>query len=190
MSWLYSQGAPLMLSPMRWLSTMTAAMTLALASCATHPENPSFPLTSHDAEHAIAQMKAHPKVLDRPLVIVDGFLDPDIAAMRLSHFFTQTSHDNRIVTVCLAFCVSMEDCRQTIIAAVDKQWPTADPIWTTEVDVVGVSLGGLSSRYAAAPSRDAAHPRRLNVVRLFTISSPIRGRRCPARRRSPGCWRT
>ena len=49
------------------------------------------------------------------------------------------------------------------------------PVWTTQVDVVGASLGGLVARLAAAPSADSTHPRRLNIVRLFSISSPHTG---------------
>jgi pimeloyl-ACP methyl ester carboxylesterase len=45
---------------------------------------------------------------------------------------------------------------------------------TAEVDVVGVSLGGLVARYAAAPREDGP---RLRVANLYSISSPHRGAR-------------
>ncbi len=34
---------------------------------------------------------------------------------------------------------------------------------------------GWSARYAATPSRDPRHPRRLRIARLFTIASPLSG---------------
>ncbi|MEO1236636.1 MAG: hypothetical protein AAFX76_07590, partial [Planctomycetota bacterium] len=73
---------------------------------------------------------------------------------------------------------SFDACRDRLIAAVDERWPAADPAWTTEVDVVAFSMGGLVARYAAAePWSDGTTPRRLRVRRLFTISTPHRGAR-------------
>jgi hypothetical protein len=61
------------------------------------------------------------------------------------------------------------------MAAVDKACPNSDPEWTSEVDVVGISLGGIVARYAAAPSQVISHPRRLKISHLFTMSSPLSG---------------
>jgi hypothetical protein len=45
-----------------------------------------------------------------------------------------------------------------------------------EVDVVATSMGGLIARHAACvPSEPAASRPRLNIARLFTISTPHRG---------------
>jgi hypothetical protein len=43
------------------------------------------------------------------------------------------------------------------------------------VDVIGISMGGLVSRYAAMPSRLDPDTRQLNIVRLFSLASPQRG---------------
>jgi pimeloyl-ACP methyl ester carboxylesterase len=72
-------------------------------------------------------------------------------------------------------CTNFDECRNAIINAVDQAYPSQDQHWTMEVDVIGMSLGGLVARYAAAPSRDAKHPRQLKIARLFTISSPLGG---------------
>jgi pimeloyl-ACP methyl ester carboxylesterase len=45
---------------------------------------------------------------------------------------------------------------------------------TVEVDVIGFSMGGLVARHAARPN---SLGKRLNIRRLFTISSPHRGAR-------------
>jgi len=95
-----------------------------------------------------------------------------------------------VISVSFFFCGSFDGCRKRVIDAVEKAFPSDDPEWTTEVDVVAVSMGGLVARYAAAPPRapkatttnaasqpttDRAPARRLRIARLFTISSPHRG---------------
>jgi hypothetical protein len=67
-----------------------------------------------------------------------------------------------------------------------------------EVDVVGVSMGGLVARAAASDwvaRRSAAGSRRVRIARLFTLATPHKGatlanRICPdgtARDMRPGC---
>jgi pimeloyl-ACP methyl ester carboxylesterase len=91
-------------------------------------------------------------------------------------------NDPRIIAVTLAECGSFEECRKKVIYAVDREFPTADPARTTEVDVIGYSMGGIVARYAALgpPSTGpgqgpAATARTLRINRLFTISSPNLG---------------
>ncbi len=63
-----------------------------------------------------------------------------------------------------------------VIDAVDQKFPSSDPEVTTEVDVIGYSMGGLAARYAAMPATAVnLSKRRLQIGRLFTISSPHRG---------------
>ena len=76
--------------------------------------------------------------------------------------------------VSFALCSTFDECRRKVIAAVDREFPGPDPLRTTEVDVVGVSMGGIVARYAALRSENA-DARRLRVARLFTISSPHLG---------------
>jgi pimeloyl-ACP methyl ester carboxylesterase len=120
-------------------------------------------------------MQKNPIAFQRPLVVIGGFLDPDVSPPIFAHYFASISSGATIIPVSVGLCGNDEDCRNTVIAAVDKACSDSDPIWTTEVDVVGVSLGGMVGRYAAAPSRDSNHHRRLKIARLFTISSPHAG---------------
>ena len=154
---------------------LLALALLAASGCATQPTNPSFPLNMDQAERALAYMSEHPRPLDRPLVVIGGFWDPNISPPLYRWHFHRISGDDRIVPVSIGFCGSFEQCRQEIIEAVDRAFPSSDPTYTTEVDVVGASLGGLAARFAAAPSPDSAHPRRLKIARLFSIASPQRG---------------
>jgi hypothetical protein len=150
---------------------LTAAL---LGGCASEPSNPAFPVTSNQAQQAISRMRDDPKPLRRPLVVISGMFDP-FNGVLLSNFYSGMTRDTVIIPVGVGFCGSFDECRQKVIEAVDKACPSSDPNYTAEVDVVGLSLGGLVGRYAAAPSLDPAHPRRLRVVRLFTISSPHAG---------------
>jgi hypothetical protein len=154
---------------------MVRALALAavgLAGCAGRASNPSFPTKLETARDDLKRMESSPRPLDRPLVIVGGFLDPGIAGLWLKGEFSSLSGDERIIWVELFSCASLQECRERIVRAVDKAFPDASSDVTREVDVVGVSLGGLAARYASGPT---GRGRRLKIARLFTISSPLRG---------------
>lgn len=144
-------------------------------ACAGKPANPSFQVTFSQAHKAVAEMRDEPRRLSRPLVIIGGFGDVNISPPLFKSFFQNISCDSRIITVSVGLCQSFNECRQKVIEDVDRSCPSDDPMFTAEVDVVGASLGGLVARHAAAPSDDPSHPRRLNVARLFSISSPHSG---------------
>jgi pimeloyl-ACP methyl ester carboxylesterase len=145
--------------------------------CATHSPNPSFNVSNDHARAALHEMTEHAKPLPRPLVILGGLSDPGIATMVLGDDFRELTHDDpRVIGVSFFLCFNFDDCRKRVIDAVDKAFPNSDPKWTSEVDVIAVSMGGLVARYAAAePMKKEASPRRLRIARLFTISSPHRG---------------
>jgi pimeloyl-ACP methyl ester carboxylesterase len=159
---------------LRLLATVLLAALLT-AGCAARPVNPSFAVTADEARQAMRDMAARPRQLDRPVVVIGGYLDPNVSPTYLKAQVRKLTGDGRVIGVMVGFSSSFEECRQKVIEAVDAAWPSADPDWTTEVDVIGASLGGLVGRYAAAPCRDAAHPRRLKIARLFTIASPHSG---------------
>ena len=164
---------------------MALLLVLLLPGCASVengnplPRNPSFDVNYAEARAMLAADAAHPRPLQRPLLIVGGFLDPGVAPASLANQFRQLSGDPRITTSVLAFCFDFDQCRRRIVKDVDAAFPTDDPQQTTEVDVIAVSMGGVAARYAAAAlPPDPGHrtpPRRLRIARLFTISSPLRG---------------
>ena len=137
--------------------------------------NPSFPLSLADAKRALKTMAADTKRLARPLVLLAGYLDPHASVMVLRRRLGRLTGDDRILGASFVACTSFDMCRDRVIRAVDKRFPCRDPRWTTEVDVCGVSMGGLVARCAAAVSRRDASARRLRIARLFTISTPHRG---------------
>ena len=116
-------------------------------------------------------MKSEPHALQRPLLIVGPFLDPGIAPTILRYRFNEVTGDDRVISVALGECLSMDECAKKIVQAVDERFPSKSKQETAEVDVIGYSLGGFAARYASLP----ASRRRLKIARLFTISSPMRG---------------
>ncbi len=142
---------------------------------ATTPDNPSFPLTIPEAHRALQAMIAKPAPLTRPLVIIGGYEDRFISQTLATQYFGAMIKDPKFITVSLHDCGSFEECRARILDEVNRACGNTDPNWTAEVDVVGVSLGGMAARYAAAPSRDPHSPQRLRIARLFTLSSPLAG---------------
>jgi len=153
-----------------------AAVLIALSGCAataTTPPNGSFTATPAEAKLALSEMRRDPKPLDRPLVVLGGFMDfgvgPAMYVRRLAPHV-----DGRCVTVVYPTATSFDETRRRTVAAVDRAFGRGtDPDQTVEVDVVGQSMGGLVAMHAAL--RDPTLGRRLNVRRLYTISSPLQG---------------
>jgi hypothetical protein len=154
-----------------------AVTALLLAGCPADPRpaNPSFHPTRSQAVALLTYDAKHPRPLRRPLVIISGYLDPGILAPRLRDQFRRWTGDPRVLAVSPGLDGSFDDCRRDIVTAVDAAFPTADPDRTAEVDVLGLSMGGLAARAAALPPGPRLPSRRrLRIGRLFTISSPLR----------------
>jgi len=150
------------------------SLLLALNGC-IGPVNPSFPLTVDQARSALAKMKDHPKPLTRPLLVLGGWIDPGFATKKLIKQFHNYTNDERIIGVSFGSCKTFDDCRDKAIAELDHQFPSTDLQWTTQVDVIAFSMGGLVARYAHQQQPLGIVHRRLRIARLFTISVPHRG---------------
>ena len=150
----------------------------ALAGCAAGElVNPSFPLSVEDARDAAREMTENPKPLTRPVVVLGGFVDPGIIAGHLASWIKKATGDSRIIAVSFALAGDFDACRGDLIREVEAAFPCDDPAWTTEVDVVAVSMGGLVARYATLPPGGRPDAKRLRIARLFTLSTPHRGAR-------------
>ena len=153
---------------------VTIILCAQLCGCASKQRsNPSFPLDDTSARTAIREMESCPKPLDRPLLILGGFSDPGINTGTMRSSCRKLFSDDRIVVANFAGTTSFEQCRARAIEAVERKFPSADPEQTVEVDVIGLSMGGLVARIAA--ETDAPGQKRLRIARLFAVSSPFRG---------------
>lgn len=147
----------------------------------TQPFNLSFPIETTEARDALDEMEESPQRLQRPVIVLSGFMGPGWLAQSLSRTLQSTADEGQFETASFLFKSTFDDCRDHVIDVVDKAWPNDNPATNTdetiEVDVIAISMGGVVARYAAMPLVDAQGKtrRRLKIARLFTISSPHRG---------------
>src|SRR5439155_21529904 len=95
-------------------------------------------------------------------------IGPSVFCSRLRPF----AGGQKVIGVSYFFDSSFDDCRRDVIAAVERACPSDNPRQTVEVDVIGLSLGGVVGRYSAL---ERPGEKRLRIHRLFTVSSPHRG---------------
>src|ERR1700722_9758092 len=90
-------------------------VTLFLTACSSAPVNSSFPVTVSEARDAVDTMQHDPVHLKRPLVIIGGFLDPDIAPSVFKGYFESIAVNPLIIRVPVGFYPSFDQCRQNVI---------------------------------------------------------------------------
>lgn len=146
-----------------------AALAAAIAGCsADRPLNPSFALTLAAAQRDAAALDAHPRTPPRPLVVIGGILDSPARVDRLAaRLRALTADDALMLAVSVRDAPSFDAAHDALRAAL-RGLPAADA--PPEVDVVGVSMGGLVARHAAGQGT-------LRIRRLFTLATPHRGAR-------------
>lgn len=137
--------------------------------------NPAFALSIDDAEAALATMAQSPKPPVRPVVVLGGWCDPGVLVRDTARRLQRVLGDDApVCSISFFWSLSFASCRRKALARVMQAFPGDDAPVTAEVDVVGYSMGGLVAR-SAAMQHDGAE--RLNIKRLFTISTPHRGAR-------------
>lgn len=168
-----------------WLAVSLLPIALSLPGCAADKkDNPSFPLTLKQAKHELQTMHEEPVALQRPVIVLGGWGDLlGIPPAKLAKQLRLATGDERILSVGFGGCMSFDTCRARLLDRIESAFPSDDPAWTTEVDVIGFSMGGIVARYAATPLppevdasvTNAPAVRRLRIVNLYTISTPHRG---------------
>lgn len=160
---------------------------LATSGCGLSQSlNLSFPVELSEARTALEEMEETPRKLQRPVIVLSGFMGPGWLAQSIECKLKTMTDGGEFETASFFFKSTFESCRDHLIEAVDEAFPSDDPNWTTEVDVIAISMGGLVARYAAIePPADPENggngdasqttKRRLRIARLFTIGSPHRG---------------
>lgn len=151
-----------------------------MAGCFTVPAtNPAFPASWREVSAEHARMWASPTGLGRPVLVLSGYRAPWPVARRLAYEIRRLTGAERSLLVPLAYPwdATIEGPARKAVALVEDRFPSDDPDWTTEVDVVAVSMGGLVARLAAADPalRGEAGGKRLRIRTLYTLASPHRG---------------
>jgi pimeloyl-ACP methyl ester carboxylesterase len=159
--------------------TLFLALVVLLSGCTTlTAPSKDNPLPSSELRTELEQMRADPVELDHPVVVIDGWLNYGGAGVITRELKELTGGEEDLFVKYnypLIFS-TLESNARKIVKIVEERWPSDDPEWTTEIDVVGFSMGGLIARVAAEAPREGKKPRkRLKVKRLFTISAPHKG---------------
>ncbi len=138
--------------------------------------NPSFPLTVKRAESELIRMQADPVALRRPVVVLGGWGDMmGLPPAYLAEQLRLAVGDQRVISIGFGMCTTFDACRARTLKRIEAAYPSDDAGWTTEVDVIGFSMGGMVARDTAGPLDDDESGRRLRITRLYTISSPHQG---------------
>ena len=165
------------------LRQLALALTLATSGCAASLSRAPLPDTFDSAEAEIARMEANPRPLKRPvIVLLSGFLDPNLLPSPMPEAFRKTSGDDRVEEMLFCLDFSFPSCRKKVIDRLEARWPSGNPDETVEVDVVSYCIGGLVARYAAVPAgtpgfSDRCKPegKRLRIRTLYTAGTPHQG---------------
>src|SRR5262245_41982590 len=94
-------------------SVLLACLAMSLCACASQPNkpnNPSFRVDISEAKQKLEAISEQPKKLERPLVLIGGYMDPGFAAGSMNGRYHQLVADDRIVAIELGTCGSFDSC--------------------------------------------------------------------------------
>lgn len=154
-------------------------MFATLAGCGSPQRaNPSLDLSLEEGRSALRAMQRTPKPLERPVLVLAGYWDPGGGVHTTAEMLRAvTSTPEMIIEVPFWSVRSWESCRDRALDRLEQRFPSPDEARTVEVDVVGVSMGGLVARFAAMARAESDPGRVLEINRLFTLATPHRGAR-------------
>ena len=171
----------------------TSALTTALGPALfgrfldAPAHNPDFPLTHAQAALEFERMRATPppQPLARPVLVLAGYHAWRLMVMSTARTLASLVGGpgggagipkDHFHTIAYPFSSNLDSIARRVVRDVERMWPQGggEPHRTAEIDVVGVSMGGLVARLAAQlPLVDGQ--KRLRIVRLFTLGTPHRG---------------
>ncbi|MEM6313434.1 MAG: hypothetical protein AAF743_05080 [Planctomycetota bacterium] len=149
--------------PGGYAALVWSVVLFASVGCST-TQPTGFALDAKSAEQRLVELRKNPVPLDRPVVILDGFLDPGFGSLSYRNELTQVTGDERVLRVTYVTASSIAECAERALDEIDAAFPGE------AVDVIGISMGGVVAFHVA----DAG---RVEVARIFTLSSPLRGAR-------------
>lgn len=138
-----------------------------------HAAPPVDPDNREQLRADAARMRANPTGVERPIVILSGWHSPgiDLTLGRSLRRLTG-ARPEQTLAIAYPFATSVHGPAKLALRRVVEKFGVEGE-WTREVDVVGVSMGGLVARLAASDLLGLPH--RLRIARLFTLASPHRG---------------
>ena len=167
------------------------SLQAALVALGRGGADASYPLTREQIAAEHARLRRTPAGLSRPVVILNGYHTPPQVAwwarLQLSRLTSHRAGD--FLTVSYPTETRIERAAEKAITAVERRWPKGGGSdagagdGTIEVDVVGISMGGLVARFAAMEAERRTHPlrhhapgpSRLRIANLYTFATPHQG---------------
>jgi pimeloyl-ACP methyl ester carboxylesterase len=133
-----------------------------------------------EIEREWRRLRATPAGLSRPLVVFSGWRSPMIAGRTLAAKLRRLTGADSDMVLPVAFWThwDFEAMIARALERIGRRWPTGregSGGSTLEVDVVGVSMGGLVARAAATPAASRRFGARLAIATLYTLGTPHRG---------------
>lgn len=124
------------------------------------------------AAREIERMRCEARTLERPVVVLGGWRAWQFNSEGLAHRLRRLTSGRAEDFLAVSFMRHnrLETAAQLAIRAVQRRWASATTDESIEVDVIGVSMGGLVARLAAMEGSP-----RLKIARLFTLATPHRG---------------
>jgi hypothetical protein len=139
-------------------------------------ENPDFPLTHAQAVLELERMRATPVAPKRPLLVLAGYHAWRVMVASTARTMRSLvgGGPEEYHAMAYPFSSDIEGMAKAVVREVGRVWPHDEPHRTAEIDVIGVSMGGIVARIAAQlPLVDGQ--KRLRIVRLFTLATPHQG---------------
>ncbi|MEL6330854.1 MAG: hypothetical protein AAFR38_14480 [Planctomycetota bacterium] len=164
------------------LSGLGLGLGLGLAGCHHKgPQNPSWTLTDEQTRERWEALRADPIEPERPIVYIGGYGMPRSVIGGEARSYTSAVTDEYqrdVLHVGLGGLATLEEAADDVVRMVNEKWPPsaeqAEAGETVEVDVIGMSTGGVVARLAHLPDPHGVRDR-LMIRRLITIAAPHRG---------------
>lgn len=136
---------------------------------------------SREERAEAARLRGAPVALPRPVAVLGGWRTPHITARALADRLCALTSAQRQDFIAASFLRAsrVEEAAAKASREVERAFGIGAEGWTADVDVVGVSMGGLVGRAIEAGvfGHWGEGARRVRVRRLFTLATPHRGAR-------------
>lgn len=162
-----------------------SALVFAGSHITVSADSTSFTQRPEEIHAHLDRMACEPVGLARPIIVLSGYRGHSGAARELARKIRELTgaDESQVLTLSYMFDGSIEEPARKLVALVEEHFPSGDPELTSRVDIVGISMGGLVARAAAADPAliydhaEAARSKRLSIGTLYTLATPHRGAR-------------
>jgi hypothetical protein len=131
--------------------------------------NPDFHLDDAALEADLARMAREPRALDRPVVILGGWHSPGVANWGVESVLRPHTSGRREDFLSITYPLKLSVGGAAAAAAAGMR---GAGLWERELDLIGISMGGVIARGLAGGTFGHGE---LRVRRIFTIATPHRG---------------